>query len=153
MTIEEEIKELLTISPIQRAGEGKPVSLEEIASKFNLPLSVVQDMNDEFGYYNVDKEEKSKRGRPVKYNPGKYLISEMEAIDVALIGKAKAGNVKAIEQFNKMLDKITGKEGKRDDTLTPQDIYRRNIEAERDLRQMGYRVKRADGQVLENESI
>ncbi len=153
----EEVLSILRKSPIQRGLEGLPVTMDEIAVKYHMSPATVSLWN-RMSVHSVrvdlpvtleeakpPAEVKKKIGRPLKYDYQSYLRSRTREIDEALISKALSGHVNAIEQFNKLLGRLTDKSEVKIGPINAQEFIKRNLEAERELRDRGYRVLRADG--------
>ncbi len=164
----DKVKELLKISPIERGMMDEPVSLEEISLKYNIPISIVEELNkgdivkeekvvevDEEKDEEVEEEDKELpkvRGinKGEKYDAKRHIKRNLPQVTKALLKKAIAGNVNAATLAYKIMGLITEKNEIKIEAPTREEIMRRNLEAERDLRKLGFRVKRADGQVLED---
>lgn len=143
-----EVKALLRITPLQREMDGLPVTLDEISERYKVPVSVLMEL----GKRSLPVKVADKRDKDIRYNSKKYLANRMKEIDDALIKEALSGKMTAIVEYNKLLGRVVEKSEVKVGAITREEIIRRNLQAERDLKELGYRVKRADGQVLENES-
>ena len=85
--------------------------------------------------------EKQKSNKDEAYDSNKFLEERDGRIDAALIAACEKGSPKALELFFKLRGKLVDKV-KADVTigLSADEIARRNLQAERDLRDAGYGV-------------
>ena len=136
----DDIEKVKAMSILERGLNDLPVTDEEIAEEYDVPEVVVDT-------FSKDKPDRKSRA---KYSSKKNLESRTKEVDEALMKKALAGDVRAIELFCKlqgrMTDKMELKVG-----ISQEDFVRQQILAQRELGNRGYRIKRADGEALGDE--
>ena len=109
-------------------------------------------------YYKLEGEyalvEKQERNRQIiednlatmdkkEYDSEAYLRDRTPEADKALLQSMKNGNSSAIKLFYQLLDRLVEKkEEKIEIGLSADEIARRNLEADRQLRDAGYRVEK-----------
>lgn len=126
--------------PEERFKHHLPITYEEYAEKIQVSTRQLSNWKAEY-----DKVQSEKKTVGVDdYTPGdwkQYLQSKKLEAAKRLVEEVQNGKVTAIEAFFKLLGEFIEKtEHKVEFGLTADEIARRNFEADRQLREGGYRV-------------
>jgi len=167
LTVRKAAYEWYVMSGVERVVRGYPLTYEEMAEKLNISADTLQNWEDDFyaGKYVpikdkernlttmeqvASRETKKIRDRTRKndkaageFETAEYLRKHSKQIADAIIMGCKAGNAQAM----RLAKQLTGELVEQSKTevvigLSADEIARRNLEAERQLREGGYRMEK-----------
>ena len=134
--IKYEIAQILAMTPIERIVENKPCSMRAIAEHFNISDNTVRRIRADLNTYLARAEEGVDED---VYNSLAFLKSRSRTADENLMRACAEGSPAALKLYKQLTGDLVEKQEVKI-VLTADEIARRNLEAERQLK-VGYRVE------------
>lgn len=128
----ERAKALLDMSPQQRLADGLPHTLKQISQSTHLGIKDLELIQA-----GIEPEPREQKKTNKNYDTIEFLMSHIKEIDAALVANAANGDVRCIQEVNKLLGRITDK-SEVSIGLNPEERYKGLFEAERELQREGF---------------